>query len=283
MASAEQLIRNSFFEDVIRLSPIAMIAIDDQGRLRFHNQAASDLFQIRLELSIDEPVSDVLQGFDPRKMRTVAEAIEVISVESNRRHLVDFHHKKIQVDEEVWSILFLTDAEPRRAKELSLQAEASTDLLSGLTNRRGFQKALELNIHRWLSLAIVDVDQFKTINDDFGHAVGDEAIQFVGKLMTEYFQGSAICVSRFGGDEFGVILATTEERKQVELLLDGFRELFASQKFSSHNLSLSVSVGLAISEIAGTTSRELLTAADEALYRAKKAGRNRVCKSVIQK
>jgi diguanylate cyclase (GGDEF)-like protein len=282
MANRKSEIQLQFFEDLVRFAPVAIVAVDDDGLIRFHNQSAADLFQTRLELYADKKVDELLAGIDLASMRKEVDAIEVVPYGSARKHFVDCQQRKIQTEDGVWTILYMSDAEPRREKELKLEAEASTDVLSGLLNRRGFQKSLERNIDSRLTVAILDVDQFKPINDQFGHAVGDEAIQFVSKLLVDHFRDSAICISRFGGDEFGLIFINVDDRQKIESEFENFRRLMATEKFSANRLTITISVGLAISKVSSTTARELLTTADVALYRAKEGGRDKICSTIIE-
>lgn len=162
---------------------------------------------------------------------------------------------------------------------------ATRDHLTGVFNRIRLEDELErtwLMSRRYgLSMAviIVDIDNFKTMNDSYGHTVGDEILRDFAQLMKHVGRASDV-VARYGGDEFVVILPRAEE---AEALTYGerFVHLLRQHVFCSSTLrlSLTASVGIATSlnRTASATSDELLRQADRALFMAKRSGRNRIC------
>jgi diguanylate cyclase (GGDEF)-like protein len=158
----------------------------------------------------------------------------------------------------------------------ALAHEATHDPLTGALNRRAFGDALSRSIsqerrhHDGLALGILDIDEFKKVNDVHGHQVGDAVLCGLVRLLTGV-------LSRHGGDEF-VVLATHVGEADARLLYERLRAAVADNPIPSEagDLSITVSVGVSLwSE--GETEDQLLEAADAALYRAKGAGRNRVC------
>lgn len=163
-----------------------------------------------------------------------------------------------------------------------LQEQAIRDPLTGLFNRRYLDETLDHELARAkrdgyaLSLAMIDVDHFKAINDSYGHQAGDEVLKAIGALLlSQAREGDLAC--RYGGEEFVLVtprmaLATALERAEQ------WRASFAGQKIRHGELELSVtfSVGLATYPDHGATADSLLSSADQALYRAKALGRNRV-------
>jgi diguanylate cyclase (GGDEF)-like protein len=172
--------------------------------------------------------------------------------------------------------------EERRIQE-KLKYLATTDSLSGLYNRAEFMNlarnefTLARKNNMELSLLIMDLDNFKTINDTFGHAAGDEVIREMGKIITTSFRKTDI-PGRIGGEEFAVVLknASLKEAKKVA---EKVRELVARRKviYEEQEISLTVSIGVAA--IRGNTDdindiEDILKVADDALYKAKDQGRN---------
>jgi len=155
------------------------------------------------------------------------------------------------------------------------------DALTGCYNRRGFDEHLKVEMvrarryHRPLTLLLLDIDYFKAINDDFGHPVGDVALQRVGEALRAAFRTTDFAC-RFGGDEFAVIFPETprdEVMRLAERLRNTIRSLFPDEALP---WPLSASLGIAGFPGDAGDGEELIRAADRALYRAKAEGRDRV-------
>lgn len=164
----------------------------------------------------------------------------------------------------------------------ALQAQATRDALTGLVNRRVFDEALETTMRRparaGMALVLIDVDAFKSINDAHGHPVGDDVLVHLAAVLGEQVRAEDAVLSRLGGDELAVLLpgCTSEVAAQrAEQLLDAVRGRPLPLVDGSY-LPLSISVGVAhLPEHSGDL-RGLYSAADAALYDAKRAGRGRV-------
>jgi diguanylate cyclase (GGDEF)-like protein len=152
--------------------------------------------------------------------------------------------------------------------------------LSGLPNRRAFLETAERELaraHRYkrpLSLLLIDIDHFKGVNDRFGHAVGDQAISHMAKTLESVLR-TADFAGRLGGEEFVILLPDTDAHGATELA-ERLRQTVRSQSITSHGLTLTVSIGVAASRGADDTVASVLAAADNALYQAKRGGRDRV-------
>ena len=166
----------------------------------------------------------------------------------------------------------------RRLEELSL-----TDSLTGVRNRRAFDKQLQTSFEhgrrydRPLSLAIVDVDHFKAINDNFGHDSGDAVLRRVAKIIAGSTRQTDF-VARIGGEEFGILLPETPLFEALQFG-EKIRSAIAAATLhiSGVDHEVTISIGLAnMPHSRFTGHAELYTAADQALYRAKSRGRNRV-------
>ena len=167
-----------------------------------------------------------------------------------------------------------------------LETLANIDGLTELPNRRQFDAvfaaewARSTRTGRPLSVAIVDVDFFKRYNDHYGHAMGDHALQLVARSLAKRIQRPADLVARYGGEEFVVVMPDTPIEGAMELaerLRIGIEGLGLAHKRSSAAICITVSIGAASTLSEPTpTAEALLERADARLYRAKKAGRNRV-------
>lgn len=162
---------------------------------------------------------------------------------------------------------------------------ATRDPLTGVYNRIRLEEELESS---WqlgrrydlpMSVAVLDIDNFKTLNDSYGHTVGDQVLRDFAQLMLSVARSSDV-IARYGGDEFVAILPRAEEADARAFGARFVRSL-RNHDFcrNTHRLRLTVSVGIASSRgsSAPGTSAELLTQADRALFMAKRAGRDRVC------
>ncbi|MBK8822918.1 MAG: GGDEF domain-containing protein [Anaerolineales bacterium] len=167
--------------------------------------------------------------------------------------------------------------------EALLREQSVRDFLTGLFNRRYLEETLERELLRaarkqlTLGLIMLDVDGFKGYNDTRGHAAGDAILRELGRLLLTHVRGEDI-PSRFGGDEFMIILPDTSRevsRQRAEFL--GSRASDFSLEFEGQTLEpITLSFGVAAFPQDGCTSSEILKAADTALYRAKSEGRGRV-------
>jgi diguanylate cyclase (GGDEF)-like protein len=167
-----------------------------------------------------------------------------------------------------------------------LETLANIDGLTELPNRRQFDTVLAAEwarsgrTGRPLSVAIIDVDFFKRYNDHYGHAMGDQALQAVARSLRKRIQRPADLVARYGGEEFVVVMPDTPlagAKELAERLRIGIEGLGIPHKRSSAAICVTVSIGIASTGPEAVTSAEvLMELADGRLYRAKKAGRNRV-------
>jgi diguanylate cyclase len=158
-------------------------------------------------------------------------------------------------------------------------SEARTDALTGLPNRRAFDRELETRFTAWrrggarFCVLLVDVDGFKQINDRFGHQAGDDVLRQIARLLESELEGAHL-VARFGGEEFAALLPPP--LRQAAETADRARRKLTRERLMAEGPLLEVSVSCGLSEpkddrLVGTVVRR----ADEALYAAKGLGRNR--------
>jgi diguanylate cyclase (GGDEF)-like protein/PAS domain S-box-containing protein len=184
------------------------------------------------------------------------------------------------------SLLFsiVHDITERKKVEQKLEVLAQTDLLTGLANRRHFMTLAEQELSRTLryggalSVLMMDIDHFKIVNDTYGHQAGDLVLQKLGELCLETLREVDL-VGRIGGEEFAVILPQTDGEKTLEVAerLRQTVERAEVQLEFGLPLHITLSIGVTTLTGGGTNIDTLLGQADNALYEAKHAGRNRVC------
>ena len=155
------------------------------------------------------------------------------------------------------------------------------DSMTGLTNHSKVKESLEAELDRAnrssqpLSFAMIDIDQFKQVNDTYGHWVGDNVIKAVAQVLRQRLRKTDI-IGRYGGEEFAAILPNTSGAQAVKIM-NSIREDFSQIRHvaNSQEFFVTVSVGIATFPPTGDPT-EIATSADEALYEAKSEGRNRV-------
>jgi len=177
-------------------------------------------------------------------------------------------------------LLIGIDEEKQAAKALQEQAERDslTKLLNKQTGRKQIEAYLESSPRgATCAMIIIDLDNFKTINDRFGHMFGDAVLTQAAREIKRLFRAQDI-ITRIGGDEFKVLMKGISDRTLIEnrcsQLISVCRQLFQPQL---QNYPLGCSIGIALSPEHGTTYNELFKRADQALYRAKNKGKNTFC------
>jgi len=175
--------------------------------------------------------------------------------------------------------------EVTQADNLRLEALARTDPLTQLLNRRALLQQLAMEVERTrrynapLSILMIDVDEFKDVNDTHGHLAGDQVLIEVALLLARTAR-SVDSVARYGGDEFVIAVPETGEAGAIAFA-ERLRDKIQSHAFDigkGEPLKLTVSIGVAdFPEAKVETAEDLLDCADQALYRAKAGGRNLVC------
>ncbi|TCV84088.1 diguanylate cyclase [Sulfurirhabdus autotrophica] len=171
----------------------------------------------------------------------------------------------------------------RIARARQLGAQIAKDSLTGLLKHGSIKEALDIEVIRArrsskpVTVAMLDIDSFKSVNDNYGHATGDVVISSTAMLLRQRLRQSDI-IGRYGGEEFVVVLPECDA-DNAYMLLDDIRQRFAALRFSHEgkNFTCALSAGLACSEQhPDSNGSELLIAADVALYAAKRGGRNQV-------
>lgn len=158
-----------------------------------------------------------------------------------------------------------------------LRTKAETDMMTGLYNRSALIERVQTALMRMQSgvsaLCILDIDNFKEVNDTYGHQRGDEILTGIAHMMKNAFQLTDM-VGRLGGDEFMVYLSGFEEQKQLLQRMEDFHRSLAVSAENSQPISTSIGVAIITDHTIGFD--ELYKQADAALYEAKRAGKNRI-------
>lgn len=164
-----------------------------------------------------------------------------------------------------------------------IQELARIDEVTGLLNRRSFIERADYEVNRArrldhsIAIAMIDLDNFKKVNDTFGHQTGDEVLKEVSRIMRENIRNIDI-IGRYGGDETVILMPETMAEQALNAMVR-IKQLLNDNQFEQDGQSFKVtaSIGLAAYPKANATTEEMIAAADEAMYKAKKQGRNEVC------
>ena len=167
-----------------------------------------------------------------------------------------------------------------RSQSRQLARASLEDPLTNLPNRRQLDVILDertddSNQGRWLCVAMIDINDFKLVNDRFGHLAGDEVLRSVAQAMRRHFRERDLA-ARFGGDEFAVLFMDVEPSAALQAC-ERFRLAVAATDWSAVRPGLRVTVSVGIAACNDTDAvRGIVAAADRALYEAKNSGRDRV-------
>jgi len=166
--------------------------------------------------------------------------------------------------------------------EDELRHQATTDTLTGISNRRHFLELAQNEMNRAhrlnhpLAIALLDIDHFKNINDIYGHAAGDQALSVFVRTCQQNLRAIDV-FARLGGDEFVILLPETD-CDQAYTALERFRKALTAAPFDFAGQSVQITSSIGISHLANEPESldAFLGRADEALYQAKEAGRNQI-------
>ncbi len=159
--------------------------------------------------------------------------------------------------------------------------KALTDSLTTLPNRAGYDQQITFEFERWkrygqtFSIAVADLDLFKRINDSYGHQAGDKVLRLVAAILTRQCRSTDF-VSRYGGEEFVILMPGTSEEQAVSAV-EKIRHAVECSPFNFHGQPVQITLSLGVAEVQSDDSIEdLFGRADKALYEAKRLGRNRI-------
>jgi diguanylate cyclase (GGDEF)-like protein/PAS domain S-box-containing protein len=288
--------------ELIEIIPDAALVVNNDGEIVLVNELAASMFGYahaelkgsKLAMLLPPEIraqheQHVGSFFQTQQNRPMGRGFRFLGVRKNGESFhVDIMLSHVQVKQQSYAIAFIRDAtqfkqtEEKIRRELeSERKQALTDYLTGLANRRAFYQELADDIaelragHHTFAVALIDLDDFKLVNDNFGHDEGDKALQVIATSIKEACRGSDF-VARIGGDEFATIhpgatladAATILERVRENVLL-------ATQ---DHGWQVSLSIGVCYCEYFSEhcTVETILRVADQAMYSGKREGKNRI-------
>jgi diguanylate cyclase (GGDEF)-like protein/PAS domain S-box-containing protein len=291
--------REAEFRMLVEGARDPILLLDTTGIIRYASPAALVLFERPPEDLVGNHIAALASAQDAPSVLIALGALRLGAGAGSR---IGFHYDSalggrrwyvmaVQTtvqDGEHSIVATLRDETEEQRRQQTLAREASTDPLSGLANRRHFDRALETEWRRAargrtpLSLVMVDVDRFKAYNDTYGHARGDLCLATIAKVLQETARRAGEVVARIGGEEFAVLMPRADATAAVELA-ERVRAAVADRDIA-HKLNLpsgvvTISAGVATlypAEVPTLTCGHLVDRADKALYAAKHGGRNQV-------
>lgn len=286
----------SRFRLVVDAAYDAIITIDQEHNITLFNRAAEHMFGYSQAEMIGQPLSRLIPE---RSRQRHTESLDrfagspVNSREMDERNRVFGLHRdgtlmpveaaisKINVNGRLEFTAIMRDISDRIRLMDLLQKEAATDELTGLPNRRTFMDTAAnlFQSSENVSLLLLDIDHFKKVNDTYGHDAGDEVLRALADGGRTYSRANDV-FARIGGEEFAVLLPETD-LEQAYAIAEKLRMAFEQQDLrhfwlTSDPIPFTVSIGVATRVPGEVRVEEVFKRADQALYRAKQGGRNRV-------
>lgn len=284
------------WEELQRMAFIDVVALEDFSRIKeeFEEMERGKRVRLRIQIVTQSGVripTEFCGAFREENffitLQDLRERIEAEEEwERTKKELLEKIRERDQYARELQA---MRDLFKEKSKEIEKMREEAvrlsyTDDLTGIYNHRFFIQQLTMEVERQkrypspLSLLMIDIDYFKHYNDTNGHLAGDQVLKAISILIQQGVRQTDI-IARYGGEEFSAILINTNKEKAMEIaerVRRNVAETHFPNEMSQPNKDLTVSIGVATFSPSISTLTDLIRQADYSLYRAKRAGRNRV-------
>ncbi len=291
--------KNDFLEAILNHMQGGVIACDNHGELTLFNRTVDEMYgdKIKKKMTLSEwvsalplfkadflqkltlsenPLYRALNGADIREVEVIAKD------QQGKKHslLIEGEQLRGTENESLGAVIVFNDISERKIGEEKLLHQASHDVLTGLPNRLLLLDRLNQAIiiakrdHMKITVAFIDLDSFKIINDALGHSIGDELLKSVAERFKALLRASDT-LARIGGDEFVILLTGPENVDRITSLLERIIESISQPyKLKGHEVNVTCSIGFSIYPENGDNAETLLKNADNAMYQAKEKGKN---------
>jgi diguanylate cyclase (GGDEF)-like protein/PAS domain S-box-containing protein len=291
--------RTAELAGIIENANDAYISLDESGKVIGWNKRAMDTFGWAAEEALGRNLDELIMktGHAVRHRAGIArylatgvarvlnQRLELPALRKDRTEIiVEVRIHSVQINGETRFSAFLHDISERKAQEALREAEAKVDALTGLANRRAFLEALPASMsradrtNRSLAVIFIDLDGFKSVNDEYGHESGDLLLKEIGMRIRRVIRDTDYA-ARLGGDEFTIIVEGVERGQEdariVAVKLRG--AITQPVDCASGQLRVGASIGIAVYQPRSEVSPEnVVSQADEWMYQAKKAGNSSI-------
>lgn len=268
-------------EILLQSMPYAILLWNKEGRILNVNEKFEEYFKAEKEEMLRQDYEEWIAGAfeEPRTINSEGYVEAMVSLPEGTGRMLEIHENIIHdiFHNVVGKLCIFRDVTLERSLEKQILHSSNTDFLTGLYNRRCFYKYIHNNRDdKTVSLLYIDLDHFKAINDTYGHMVGDAVLIRTADILAVSFREDF--VTRLGGDEFLVVRLGDCPISQLEQAAESFlKEIQEDFEVDGQTVPMSASVGIAQTNDPMLDIDLLLQRGDKALYRAKKAGRNRCC------
>ncbi|WP_313894032.1 sensor domain-containing diguanylate cyclase [Psychrobacillus sp.] len=265
------------YEKLFRLNPDAILLLDFKGIIHDANPAATKLLD-NLNLR-QEQLFALLDDMLKEQLLTEKEIKDyALSISNNDvQFLLLVNADYILVDNQMHILLILQDVTLQKQYQREIEFLAYHDTLTRLPNRRLFNIQLEAametcrNEQQTLTLLLIDIDSFKSLNDTYGHQVGDELLQVTAQILQDAVKDTGD-VARLGGDEFVLFLRDVHSKQLTNQFIEQLQSTFSQHITTTHpDLPISLSVGISQFPEDGEDGQTLMHHADQAMYAAKRS------------
>ena len=286
------MVREAWVREAWNAAPDGILLVDPEGRVVASNAAMSQISGRSAEELMGQPVEIFLPGdmhaqhraylrqffLQPRRHSIGAGRILWLLRKDGVQVPVDIALGNFSRNGISMVVAFVRDVSEIRRMEERMHYQATHDTLTGLHNRWAFNQRLQESLQQGqvsgepLALLLLDLDNFKAINDGYGHAAGDHVLQEVAKRLKQAMGGAAT-LSRLGGDEFTVLIPNTDVPQAQKLAEKILYAIHQPLKWGHVELDFGASIGIAMSPWDSCDPSTLMRFADMAMYRAKDRGR----------
>lgn len=295
-ALEESRLRQQQLQDLINSAPIGIVITTMDNEILMLNQYALNKLNVSTDGVTGSNFSEIIPSDKQDKyhdflgrcqsreqMASPDSRIDIVMTPDNADHFVaELRLSTLNLEGETIITQTFLDISERKEFERKLKHLAQTDPLTGSHNRRYFQEHAEQELilcrkqQRPFSLMLMDLDKFKSINDTFGHAAGDEVLKVFSKMTQGLIRDGDI-FGRFGGEEFVLALPGTDGDIARQVAERICQQLAATDIHHGDDIiNVTVSIGLISKELSDSPLEAMIKQADELLYHAKEQGRNRV-------